>query len=156
MYIHHLTLTTGHVSRSTRDDVPDDILAVMAPWLQAAVNSGQQHPLPGLPEYVAAVLVQDGSLLVTVYAPQPDIGPRLPLATFGVAQRSRNGKALWSLLMANFGAHASARRPTEPWCAVALHPALAGDREAAEWMADFEACVAWAWITRSPDLRAAV
>lgn len=155
MYINHVTLTTGHVTRSQRRDVADDTLAAVAPWLQSAINSGQQHPLPGLPQYAAAVFVQDGGLVVTVYAHQPDIGQRLPLVTFGVAQRSRHGEALWALLVANFGAHALAKRPREPWCAVALHPTLAGDLGATQWLADFERCVAWAWITRNPDLRPA-
>lgn len=155
MYINHITLSTGHVTRSQRSDVGDDVLATVAPWVAAAVNSGQQHPLPGRPDYAAAVFVQDGGLAVTVYAPQPDIGPRLPLVTFGVAQRSRQGAGLWALLVANFGAHPSARKPGEPWCAVALHPALRADMGAAEWLGDFERCVAWAWITRNPSIEAA-
>lgn len=153
MYINHMTLTTGHSSRSQRADVTDATLAVITPWLQQAVNSGGQHALPGLPDYAAAVFVQDGGLVVTVYAPQPDLGPRLPLVTFGVAQRSRHGEALWALLVANFGAHAKARRPGEPWCAVALHPTLMLDPATTEWLGDFERCVAWAWVTRNPVLR---
>lgn len=155
MYINHITLTTAHVTRSQRADVDDGTLAVVTPWLQQAVNSGRQHPLPGLPEYAATVFLQDGGLVVTVYARQADIGPRLPLVTFGVAQRSRHGEALWALMMANFGAHARAQRPREPWCAAALHPTLQLDIEATEWLADFERCVAWAWITRTPDLTSA-
>ena len=114
MYIHHITLTTGHVTRSQRGDVTDGTLAAVAPWLQSAINSGRQHALPGLPDYAAAVFVQDGGLVVTVYAHQPDIGQRLPLVTFGVAQRSRHGEALWALLVANFKAHVLAKRPREP------------------------------------------
>ena len=152
MYIHHITLTTGHDTRSQRGDVTDVTLAAVAPWLQSAIYSGRQHALPGLPDYAAAVFVQDGGLVVTVYAHQPDIGQRLPLVTFGVAQRSRHGEALWALLVANFKAHALAKRPREPWCAVALHPTLAGDFGTTQWLADFERCVAWAWITRNPIL----
>ena len=88
MYINHVTLTTGHVTRSHRADVDDGTLAAVSPWLQQAINSGQQHP--------------------------------------------------------------SAKRPREPWCAVALHPTLAGDLGATQWLADFERSVAWAWITRTP------
>ena len=152
MYIHHITLTTGHVTRSQRGDVTDDTLAAVAPWLQSAINSGRQHALPGLRDYAAAVFALDGGLVVTVYAHQPDIGQRLPLVTFGVAQRSRHGEALWALLVANFKAHVLAKRPREPWCAVALHPTLAGDFGTTQWLADFERCVAWAWITRNPIL----
>ena len=149
VYINHITMTTGHVARSYRADVTDATLAALAPWLQAAIGSGQQHPLPGLPQYAAAAFVQDGGLVVTVYGSQPATGTRQPLATFGVAQRSRHGEALWALLVANFGAHAKARRPGEPWCAVALHPTLVLDPAATEWLGDFERCVAWAWLTRA-------
>ncbi len=155
MYINHVTLGTAHVMRSERSDVGDDVLAAVAPWLAAAANSGRQHPLPGRADYAAAVFLQDGGLVVTVYSNATDIGSRSPLVTFGVAQRSRHGEQLWALLVANFGAHASARRPGEPWCAAALHPELARNLDAADWLADFERCVAWAWITRNPGLRPA-
>lgn len=130
----------------------DATLAIVAPWLLAAINSGQQHPIPDFETYAIAAFVQDGGLVVTVYGHQPDIGPRLPLVTFGVAQRSRQGESLWALLVANFGADTTAKRPREPWCAVALHPALIHDLSAMQWLGDFERCCAWVWITRNPQL----
>ena len=36
--------------------------------------------------------------------------------------------------------------PEPPWCAVEIHPALALYPAAAEWLGDFERCVAWAWV----------
>jgi hypothetical protein len=155
LYINHITLNTGHNARSQRQAVSDATLAIVAPWLLTAVNSGQQHPIPNFEDYAISAIVEDGGLVVTVYGRQPDIGPRMPLVTFGVAQRSRQGEPLWGLLTANFGAHASAKRPAKPWCAVALHVALLNDLKAAQWLGDFERCCAWAWITRNPDLRSA-
>jgi len=44
-------------------------------------------------------------------------------------------------------------RPAEPRCAVALHsPTLAAHSEAAQWLVDLKHCIAWAWITRNPQL----
>lgn len=69
MYLTHITLTTGHQSRSERADIDDATLALLAPWL-----------------------------------------------------------------------------------AVVPHASIMAYRGDIDWMADFEACAAWAWITRAPSL----
>ena len=45
--------------------------------------------------------------------------------------------------------------PGTPWCAVALHPGFLEQHGASAWIGDFERCIAWAWLTRNPDLRPA-
>lgn len=149
-YIYHMALASGHTRRSPRAEVADETLALLAPWLAAAVNSGQRHPLPTaeLAHYDAAVTVENGGLLVTVFAGDD------PLATFGVAQRSRQGGDLWALILAHFPAKPETGKPAEPWCAVALHPALIAHPDAMGWLGDFERCIAWAWITRDPQIEA--
>lgn len=147
-YINHLTLASGHIRRSERAEVDDETLKILAPWLSDAINSGERHPLPvaELAHYEAAAFVEDGGLLVTVFAGEN------PLVTFGVAQRSRHGGNLWAKMLANFPAKPGTQKPAEPWCAVALHPALIAHPDAMGWMGDFERCVAWAWITRNPQM----
>lgn len=160
MYINHLTLTTGHKARTSRADVADDVLAVVAPWLQSIVNTGQKSPLPvpELSHFSAVAYVQDGGLIVTVYGP---IGPHnrgqpasadIPLVTFGVAQRSRHSEPLWAMLLANFEHTEGIKQPATPWCAVAVHQSIMAHADAIGWLADFERCVAWAWITRNAQL----
>lgn len=77
MYINHLTLITGHNARTSRADVDDDVLALVAPWLLSIVNAGQKSPLPvpALSHFSAVAYVQDGGLVVTVYGSS---GPHLP------------------------------------------------------------------------------
>lgn len=143
MYLNFINLNTGLVSRAERAHVSDGSLYVIAPWLKNATN-GERTPLPGgFGDYDAIVYIEGGGLVVTVYHGSD------PLVTFGVAQRARHGAGLWGLLLANF-AHAEAiNRPAEPWIAVAAHPHLMRSAGAAKWLADFEQCVAWAWITRN-------
>ncbi len=160
MHINHITLTTGHNARTSRADVADEALAVVATWLQSIVSTGQKSPIPvsELSHFSATAYVQDGGLVVTVYGPtgphrkgQP-ANANIPLVTFGVAQRSRHGTHLWAMLLANFEHSPGIKQPSTSWCAVVVHPSIMTHQGAIGWLADFERCVAWAWITRNPDL----
>lgn len=164
MYINHITLATGHIARTSRADVAPAVTEALAAWLPATLNSGQLHalPVPELCHFAAQVLVQDGALVVTVSAPigphqpgQPHAGQTMPLVTFGVAQRSRHGAVLWGMMIKAFGCKPGLQAPQTPFCAVAIHPGIAIYKGPVEWLGDFERCVAWAWITRNPDLRSA-
>lgn len=164
MYINHLTLTTGHNARTSRADVSDDVLAVVAPWLSGIVNSGALHPLPvrALSHLSALASIDAGSLIVTVFAPagpfvpgSASLGKDTPLVTFGVAQRSRHGADLWTKLISAFGAKDNLQRPAEPWIAVALREGLMQHIDVIPLLGDFERCCAWAWMTRNPSLEAA-
>ncbi|PTT75337.1 hypothetical protein DBR42_29145 [Pelomonas sp. HMWF004] len=159
-YINHITLQTGHNRRSPRAEVSDAILKLLAPWIDSALASGQPVPLPvpALSHFAATATVEDGALLVTLFAPAGPHTPgkpadaRMPMVTLGVAQRSRHGAGLWPLLTAMPGTAPGIERPGEPWCAVAMHPTITAYRGDVNWMGDFERCVAWAWITRRPAL----
>lgn len=164
MYLHHLTLSTGHLARTAREDVAPEVTALLAPWLVGLVQTGKVAPLPAssLSAYSAQALVQDGALVVTVYAPtgphapgKPHAGPGTPLVTLGVAQRSRQAAGLWDALTGAFPARAGLQMPSTPWVAVATHPAMLAHRDAVEWLGDFERCIAWSWITRNPSLESA-
>lgn len=161
MYINHITITTGHNARTSRADVTGDVLEVVAPWLQSIIKTGNKAPLPvrDISHYSAKALVHSGGLVVTVYGP---IGPHqqgapanadIPLVTFAVARRSRHGGDLWSMLLAIFDHKSGIKQPSVPWLAVAVHTSAFAHRDALDWLADFERRVAWAWITRQPDIR---
>lgn len=164
MYINHITLNTGHIARTNRADVAPKVTALLANWLSAIINSGKAHPLPSpdLSHFNAQALVQDGALVVTVSAPagphqhgKPFAGRTMPLVTFGVATRSRQGAPLWKMMVQAFDCKLGLLQPGTPYCAVAIHPSLAMYSGPVEWLGDFERCVAWAWITRNPELRPA-
>jgi hypothetical protein len=161
-YINHLTLATGDNRRSPRAEVGDDTLAALVPWLDSLTSApGVRLPLPvaSLSHYAATATVEAGALLCTVWAPagpfqpgRPAPGEGLPIVTFGVAQRSRHGAALWALLARQFAVRPGLQRPSEPWCAVVLLPAALHYPDAMGWLGDFERCVAWAWISRAPQM----
>ncbi len=153
MYIEHLTLTTGHTLPRRRGEVGDDILAIMVPWLRDAIAAGEPVTIPAVDGCQALALVDNGALVVTVYGPKPDIGPSIPLVSFGVCARSRAAPMLWSALTAMPGVVAGIKQPAVPWCAVVLHPTLIMYPQASEWLGDFEHVIAWAWVTRNPELR---
>lgn len=162
MYINHITLTTGHMARTSRADVADEVLAVVAPWLKEIINTNRSHslPVPDLSHFSAIAFVQDGGLIVTVYGPSGPHQPGnpanadIPLVTFGVAQRSRHA-GLWHLLLASFKHADKINQPSTPWCAVAIHPSAPAHKDSLSWLSDFEHCCAWAWITRNASLESA-
>jgi hypothetical protein len=116
--------------------------------LARAVRHAKRHEWRSLSDYGARCLTQDGALVVTVYAPQPQVGQRPPLVTFGVAHRSRQGAALWTELLKVGPAAPGTREPHAPWCGVHVHPSIVGYMDALSWLGDFERCVAWAWISK--------
>lgn len=160
MYIHHLTLSTGHLSRIERGDVSGETLARVGPWLAAlAASPGDSLPLPvdALSDYTGLAAVLDGSLIVTISGPAMKSGPmrgkRPPLVTIAVAKRSRHGAELWPLLQAPHmpAVKRGLTRPAEPWAAVSIWPTVMLYRDSVHWLGDLERCIAWAWCTRPQD-----
>lgn len=150
-YIYHLTVTTGHGYQSPSDEVSDAVTLEMSLWLDEIVNTGQQHPLLGDlgNNYAAQATAERGELMLTVYARQHDAAvSRHPLATLAVAPKSKHSARVWAIVTdGRLGPTApNLREPRAPWCAVHLHPALLGHLDATQWLADFERCVAWAWV----------
>ncbi len=143
MYIHHITLTTGHSSRVGPGDITGETLARVRPWLAAMIESRQRLPLPvtALADYSAHASADAGALVVTVSGPSG-----LPIVTMGVAARSRHAVKLWDDLVALSKAPCGIGRPSTPWCAVMLWPAIAAHIDAADWLGDLERCIAWSWV----------
>lgn len=156
MFINCITLTTGHNARTSREGVPDDVLVIVEQWLLEIINTDQRSPLPveKLSHYSAVAFEQEGGLMVTVYGPlgqrqqdQPAIAD-IPLVTFGIAQKPHQAESLWAVMLANFDHPADIKQPSTPWCAVVMHSTIISHRDAMPWIAEFERCVAWAWIMR--------
>ncbi len=152
-YITHLTINTGHVSRIQPGDVDGEALARVRPWLFALVDAGgEPMPLPvaALAGYTAVAVVEDGALIVTVYGQRDDqvVGHSLPLVSVAIARRSRHASELWPLMtkMPGVPVKTGLKRPSAPFCVVALLGPLAFDPGAQQWLGDFERCIAWAWI----------
>lgn len=161
MLLTHLTLETGHISHSPLGWVSPDVTQVLAQWLSLIANSGAAHPLPVPPlcHLNARAFVENGGLVLSLYAPhgphvqgKPYTGPEMPLITMAVAKRTRNAAYLWSVMIEHFTAAPGLTEPETPWCVVALSPGIALYDGPVTWLGDFERSVAWAWLTRNPDL----
>lgn len=148
-YIDHITLTTGHSRRSPRAEVADDVVAVCADLIvRMLATPNATVPLPHPAGYSVGGIAAGKCLVATVWADGP---PSEVVATIGVAGGSKCGATLWRALH-KWGETPvvtdAARMPPKPWVAAALDAAIVRHMDAAEWLGDFERCLAWAWLER--------
>lgn len=162
--LHHVTLTTGHVRRSPRDEVSDETVAELWPLVVDLITGEGVAPrtrkVPGFPKYQIQCLTYHGPPLFRVYGPIPDKVPKggldLPcLVTFGVVVEPGDGaEGLWRNVWVLGHLDELHGEPPDlpdelPWCAVALDAGLAKDHDAAKWLGDFERSIAWTlWSIR--------
>lgn len=142
----HITLDTGHISSTSRGDVPESHIESMAGLIRSAKAerlSGtdtdfHQFKIPFDSRYTA-MLSMDGTNLLTTLMHQ-SFGPVL---TFGTALRPEDGAVLWSLL------GGEGTQPPVPWCAVKfeLGMLLAAQciQKDVKWFGSFERDLAWGW-----------
>lgn len=153
-YLHHVTLTSGHVRRSPRDEAGDAAVASLHDFI-AAMIAGGRPAIPNFPAYTMTGAGEGKCLIGTVWRDDA------PLMTIGIAGRSTCGATLWRLMHDQIPqmpplATAGKPCPPEPWCAARLDigtVALMRDdpaefQAAMEWLDDFERCLAWAWLER--------
>jgi hypothetical protein len=133
-YIHHVTITTGHVRRSYRDEVSDEALVACREILARA-----ESDVPGQPGYRVRVTRSRGCMVATVHH------DAVPVVTIGIATHSRCGSRLWRLMHSSGIAMAAC--PPEPWVAALILPGLVDAMDAASWLGDFERCLGWAALT---------
>lgn len=141
-YIQHVTIETGHVQRSYREDVDPALLAACTDWLRRACDedavalpSGWVLTAEARGPSVVAVVAIDGA----------------PAATLGIARTSRTG-GLWRFLgdTARVSAVGDAPPPA-PWLATRLERDL--DPMQQMMLTALARAIAWAWLTgvsRSP------
>lgn len=145
-YLHHVTLTTGHVRRSPRSEVAADAVAVCKELIEAATDSQHGVPIPGLPGLRLAADRAGKCILLTVDA---DDGARV--LTIGIATHSRCGAREWHLLhtVGQTGPLATAGQPCppEPWVGARLEPGAALLSPATIMaLSDLEPSLGWAWV----------
>lgn len=159
-YLNHATLNTGHVCKSFRSEIASGTVDILRPWITGLINHNgtkMAFPIAELKHFSALALTESG-LVMTVYGPaSPHIKGaaatgELPLITFGVAQVGDNAQYIWDslskIVRPNF------TMPSTPWCGVILHPSLLLYQQDISWLADFERCVAWTWISGNASLKA--
>ena len=143
-YINHITMSTGHSRRSPSSEVGAGVIAWLRPWLEKLLTGGVPLPLPepSLARYSAAAHIEQGGLVMTVFAGAD------ALVTFAIAGRSRQSAPLWAYITAQHGTTPGLAAPDVPWLAVALRDGLAAHSNAFEWLGDFERCVAWTFLSK--------
>jgi hypothetical protein len=157
VFLNHVTLTTGHCRQSPRPEVSDYIVKVIRPWLKRAIVAGYPIPMPGKLEGYSAMVSNETGLCIIIYAPRKVLyltekGEPKPILAFATAQTQEEQDILWPLMHKVYELEQKAVPPELPWCAAVLLPPLAFHLEAMDWIADFERCVAWAWITERVQL----
>lgn len=143
-YLNHITLSTGHNRQSPQSEVSADVIEWLRPWLDKLLSGGVPLPLPepSLAQYSAAAHIEQGGLVMTVFAGAE------ALVTFAVAARSRQAAPLWAYMTAQHGAAPGIGAPGVPWLAVALRDGLKSRDAANEWLGDFERCAAWTHLSK--------
>jgi hypothetical protein len=144
----HYTLNTDHSRVSPRSEVRDELIVA----LRRMLRDGRHKMLVPMDAYEVQVNTADGGLMATVYRGAD------PLVTFAVAQDAIGAAELWPVLTdlyyrltdmrgmrtADF---AAAHEPKElPWCAAVT---ILPTPDEAAWIADFERCLAWAFLDRT-------
>lgn len=145
-YLIHLTLDTGHQRRSYRDEVADDVIALLRPLIDRVV-AGERVAIPADVEPAGCTMTgavgRKRGLLVTVWGPPAaDTGERAPVVTIGVAPSSLASAELWR----TWRDDDAGDPPSPPWCCVELQPGIAAHPDASTWLGDLERCIAWSWI----------
>lgn len=150
IHLQHITLNTGHSSRSTRDTVD----AAVLDFCQRAVGrlrAGERVPVP-MPRsgWVLWGASEANTLLATLSEPAGS-----PVVTFGVARRRRGSAVLWPLLISSATTPVQGdanRPPPTPWLASRIEiGSVTVSPQEMGLLAEVQRCMAWAWLTRRTD-----
>jgi hypothetical protein len=149
-YLHHVSLTTGHVHRNVRSATDNERVERCAGILAAAL-AGNQPVVPGIAPPLM-LHARGGGHCLSVWLCLVDAPNAPPVTRIAIAANSECGIELWRSLHANAPIPLATQNhalPPEPWCAERLdvEPARA---EIDLWgtLQDFECCVAWAFLER--------
>ena len=144
--IEHVTLDTGEVCRSPRSAIEDEIIRVLGAGFDRAITTGALEPIPGWSPFSYNVTAEAGGIMVTLWRESA------PVVTFGVAAEAKDNPKLWRLLhQGGARRHTTSpdRPPVAPW--IGLRAEIGAALTAPDdllWIADFERCLAWAFIDR--------
>lgn len=146
-FLFHVTLTTGHVSRSCRDEIRDDSVAGAQDLLRRAMAERVRMHAFG-PEVAITVTAEGRSAMIaTIWDGQA------PVVTFGVARTNRAGAALWRILLQTATPNLTpivldeSSRPPAPWVAARIEVGAARvNRDIMTAIGGIEAVIGWAFL----------
>lgn len=150
-----MTLTTGQVSVSARDEVDPSFYPNTSVLLASALE-GARPQIPDVEPASVLTVTAHGACLLATVSRVDDGGVLEPLVTIGVAPLvGQKGASLWRR-MHRVSAKLSTRPaevPEQPWCALRLEPDLFRYPEAGTWISCLERCIAWTWTCYVEDGR---
>lgn len=139
-FIWHVTLQTGHSSRSYRADVSDATIETLLPLVRA----DGEYPIPSVADRRLRVTRTGRLLLATILAESP-------ICTLAIADRSVGAQKLWQMIHKGTEAATDPEKPPRaPWCAARFELGLTAHLDDREWLSDFQRCLAWTWIESLP------
>lgn len=141
-YIWHTTTTTGDNRKSLRDEVGDDVVALMKEWL-VTMRSGQAQAV--LDDKYACRIEIDKRKYATfaIYRLSDNMQTKTDIIRFALCKHSKRKADAWAAV-AGVG-----EPPQPPFCAVELLDNLTlDDMPYLALLADFERCLAWAWLEK--------
>lgn len=143
----HYTLNSGHSHLSPRSEVPAEVIE----QLQGLLYEGT-HTIPVEGDrFRVRIRHYDKGMIAAVLDGERDV------VLFGIAPDTDSASAVWNELVKQYDEFreeitdlgvtlpAAACPKSTPWCAAAVF--IAGP-DVMLWVADFERCLAWAWIER--------
>lgn len=150
--VRHVTLNTGHIRDSRRDEVDPALTARLWPLIAEACagDPAQAVPVPAVSGYSFTARCSGRCMTASIYADGP---PSVHLCSIAVAGHAHCGAPAWRALHALEPeplAIDPARVPPEPWSGVLLTPAFAEDTDAITWLDAFEQYLAWAFLEERP------
>ena len=147
-YLRHLTLNTGDQRDSYRDEVSDEVIALLRPLLERAVTGGCVE-IPGLstPCTMTGGVGRGRALLVTISGPETEGGILPPLLQVAVAGSSLASATLWREWVKR---ERDDRTPTPPWCVSRIMVGSALHMDVMAELGDVARCIAWAWLEPAP------
>lgn len=161
-FIQHVTLNTGHNKPYNRFECRPETIKGAKALISAALEQDLPLSMPsGELAHLAFACVAEGrKLTITVFAP---MGPHTkgqpfryngkngaPIAICGIAPKSKDAK-LWDMLLDTYSTvypseTIACERPQASWLGVIVTPLVQQFPESLTVLADFERCMAWAWL----------
>ena len=150
--MNHYTLITGHNRISPASEVSEEVINLLYPILLKAKeeNAPRSQEMPGQDGYYWVPYFGDESLHIDVYkngrlclwfvVVKNDNSKDLPWPAF--ISKSLTMPSVCGLLKKDMSEYSE---PQAPYCAVMFNPLELGINL---WIADFERCVAWAYLQR--------
>ena len=148
MHLHHITINTGHSHRSTAAEIDPKVLSLMQPYLQDML-AGKQRAMTQSGNTSCRIGRHTGKMIEFVVAVGNE--RQTDALRFVVCRHSRAKAEAWAL------AGGSCNPPQTPFLAVnRLMPELQMLEHGATlpdimMLADFERCIAWAWLQSQTD-----